>query len=323
MTAATEPLGGADAEARAVTDARARRQRPLTVRERAWSLGRASALLTTAGLLPLVADPASHPPADVVAVLILAFAVVWRSEFETGTGVVVPSTLALCPMLVLLPPAWVPAAAAAGGLLADVSTDQRTRRMLGTLACMWSVVPASLFLLVVDPGIGWNDAPWYALALVIWAGADATAMIVHQRYVIGNRQVRPSTVVAMYRVDLPLGLVAFLGAMESERFRYAFLLPFGLLLLFRQLTNERNQRIDHAAELSRAYQGTAILLGSVIDADDSYTGVHSRGVVDVVLAVADELGLPEAERRRAEFTALLHDVGKIRVPKEILRKPGR
>src|SRR3954447_8433689 len=65
-----------------------------------------------------------------------------------------------------------------------------------------------------------------------------------------------------------------------------------------------------------------MLLGDVIEADDAYTGSHSRDVVDLVLAVADNLGLDPAERRRAEFAALLHDVGKVKVPAEIINKPG-
>jgi HD-GYP domain-containing protein (c-di-GMP phosphodiesterase class II) len=61
----------------------------------------------------------------------------------------------------------------------------------------------------------------------------------------------------------------------------------------------------------------------VIEADDSYTGVHSRHVVDLTLAVARRFGLGSRELRDAEFVALLHDVGKVRVPKEIINKPGR
>ena len=40
------------------------------------------------------------------------------------------------------------------------------------------------------------------------------------------------------------------------------------------------------------------------------------------MAVADELGLDARERRAVEFVALLHDVGKVRIPKEIINKPG-
>src|SRR5262249_56859877 len=64
------------------------------------------------------------------------------------------------------------------------------------------------------------------------------------------------------------------------------------------------------------------LLGDVVEADDAYTGSHSRDVVSLVLAVCDKLELNARERRDAEFVALLHDVGKIKVPSEIINKPG-
>jgi HD-GYP domain-containing protein (c-di-GMP phosphodiesterase class II) len=95
-----------------------------------------------------------------------------------------------------------------------------------------------------------------------------------------------------------------------------------LVMLLRYFSRERQQRIDQTLELSDAYRGTAFLLGDVVEADDAYTGTHSRHVVDLVLGVADELALSPLERRDAEFTALLHDVGKIRVPSEIINKPG-
>jgi putative nucleotidyltransferase with HDIG domain len=60
----------------------------------------------------------------------------------------------------------------------------------------------------------------------------------------------------------------------------------------------------------------------VLEADDEYTGMHSRSVVSLSVEVADEMGLDSSERRNVEFGALLHDVGKIAVPKEIINKPG-
>jgi HD-GYP domain-containing protein (c-di-GMP phosphodiesterase class II) len=95
-----------------------------------------------------------------------------------------------------------------------------------------------------------------------------------------------------------------------------------LVALLRNFSRERKQRIDNALELSDAYRGTAFLLGDVVEADDAYTGSHSRHVVDLVLSVADELELSTADRRDAEFVALLHDVGKIRIPGAIINKPG-
>jgi HD-GYP domain-containing protein (c-di-GMP phosphodiesterase class II) len=75
-------------------------------------------------------------------------------------------------------------------------------------------------------------------------------------------------------------------------------------------------------ELKDAYQGTSYLLGDMIEADDAYTGEHSRDVVELVLGVAEHLGLESDALRMAEFTALLHDVGKVRIPTEVINKPG-
>jgi HD-GYP domain-containing protein (c-di-GMP phosphodiesterase class II) len=103
---------------------------------------------------------------------------------------------------------------------------------------------------------------------------------------------------------------------------YGFALAVPLVGLLSFFARERLVRIDHALELSSAYRGTALLLGDVVEADDSYTGSHSRHVVDLVLATCDRLGVSPGERRDAEFVALLHDVGKIRIPSEIINKPG-
>ena len=95
-----------------------------------------------------------------------------------------------------------------------------------------------------------------------------------------------------------------------------------LIALLGVFARERRVRIDHELELRDAYRGTAFLLGDVVEADDAYTGIHSREVVELTLRVGDVLGLSARERRDAEIAALLHDVGKVRVPKSIINKPG-
>jgi HD-GYP domain-containing protein (c-di-GMP phosphodiesterase class II) len=65
-----------------------------------------------------------------------------------------------------------------------------------------------------------------------------------------------------------------------------------------------------------------MLLSDVLEFEDEYTAQHSRSVVDLVNAVADELGVALDERQELEFAAMLHDVGKISIPKEILHKPA-
>jgi putative nucleotidyltransferase with HDIG domain len=61
----------------------------------------------------------------------------------------------------------------------------------------------------------------------------------------------------------------------------------------------------------------------VIGEDDEYTGEHTQGVVQLALRVGDELRVDSETRRAVEFGALLHDVGKIAIPKSIINKPGK
>jgi putative nucleotidyltransferase with HDIG domain len=62
-------------------------------------------------------------------------------------------------------------------------------------------------------------------------------------------------------------------------------------------------------------------LATAIDARDPYTRGHSEDVTRIVVHVARELGWEGADLEMLEFAALLHDVGKIAVPDNILRKP--
>ena len=101
------------------------------------------------------------------------------------------------------------------------------------------------------------------------------------------------------------------------------LAPLPLLALLAVLAGERRHRIEGLLELNDAYRGTALVLGDVIESDDGYTGEHSKGVLRLALAVAETLGLDAGQRRNLEFGALLHDVGKIAIPKEIINKPGK
>ena len=126
----------------------------------------------------------------------------------------------------------------------------------------------------------------------------------------------------VYLIDAglaPIGLAVAFAATESSN---AVVLALPLVALLTFFSHERRGRIDSELELRDAYRGTAFLLGDVVEADDAYTGLHSRQVVDLTLSVVDELGLSPRDRRDAEFAALLHDVGKVRIANEIINKPG-
>ena len=117
----------------------------------------------------------------------------------------------------------------------------------------------------------------------------------------------------------PVGLAVALSAATGGQ---AVLLVTPLIALLAMFSRHRSVAIDRALELSHAYRGTAFLLGDVVEADDSYTGAHCRDVVELTVAVAERLGVDARGLRDAELVALLHDVGKVRIPKPLINKPG-
>ncbi len=82
---------------------------------------------------------------------------------------------------------------------------------------------------------------------------------------------------------------------------------------FRQLrTNERSR-----------FKATIEALSTALTARDGYTGSHSHETLELVRAVCDELNLSEHEVEYVCDVALLHDIGKIGIPNEVLHAPGK
>ena len=127
----------------------------------------------------------------------------------------------------------------------------------------------------------------------------------------------------VYLIDAALAPLGLLVAIAGAHQRWAVLLIAPLFAILRIFSRERRARLEQLIELGDAYRGTALVLGDVVEADDAYTGEHCRGVVRLALEVAAALGLDAQRARNVEFGALLHDVGKIAVPKEIVNKPGK
>jgi putative nucleotidyltransferase with HDIG domain len=76
------------------------------------------------------------------------------------------------------------------------------------------------------------------------------------------------------------------------------------------------------AQTEAAYTGAIRALAAALDARDPYTAGHSERVSVVSVAIARQLGLPDDTVEIVRLGALLHDIGKIGVPDEVLRKPG-
>ena len=66
----------------------------------------------------------------------------------------------------------------------------------------------------------------------------------------------------------------------------------------------------------------AASLAKAVDLRDTYTGSHSARVADLAARVAARLGLDQEQIELARLAGSLHDLGKLAIPEEILRKPG-
>lgn len=81
----------------------------------------------------------------------------------------------------------------------------------------------------------------------------------------------------------------------------------------------RCQLVD---ELEGAFLTTLGVLADAVELQDAYTADHANEVADLAVAVGKRMGIADPELDRLRYGALLHDVGKIGVPGELLRKAG-
>ena len=77
-----------------------------------------------------------------------------------------------------------------------------------------------------------------------------------------------------------------------------------------------------AEEARRGPMEAVEALAVALTERDRYTGEHSEAVIEMSASVARNLGLRDAEVDRIRSAALLHDIGKVAIPDEILNKPG-
>ncbi|MFH1436092.1 MAG: HD domain-containing phosphohydrolase [Pseudomonadota bacterium] len=83
------------------------------------------------------------------------------------------------------------------------------------------------------------------------------------------------------------------------------------------------ERRQSEARLRKAMEGTIETIARVVEVRDPYTAGHQRRVADLARAIAGEMDLSKERVEGLFFAGLIHDLGKISVPSEILSKPGR
>ena len=122
---------------------------------------------------------------------------------------------------------------------------------------------------------------------------------------------RVKGIVATYIALAPIG---FIMAMV-----YVSIGIWGIILFFFPLILARRS-FELYTKMRKVYLDTIRALAAAIDAKDPYTKGHSERVAEMSVGLAQELNLPGRDIENIEYTALLHDIGKIGIDDRILGK---
>ena len=179
-----------------------------------------------------------------------------------------------------------------------------------------SLAPAALLALLLR-GAGDHLSPG-ALAVAALASVGAALLV---------------ALLVARRVTEPLRALVR-GALDIARGRFGREVPVrardevgDLAYTFNHMSRElasydgENRRL--IAALERGYLDTIRALASAIDAKDPYTRGHSERVAALSVEIGRELGLDEQALLALRYAGILHDIGKIGVPEQVLRKPDR
>lgn len=151
--------------------------------------------------------------------------------------------------------------------------------------------------------------------------AAAAEIVRQQRQVhVATLQGQPLIAGPLHRLDNQVDAVLVLRPPGAEPYSSGDMMMLESLLTFggQIISNtELHERLRQMSlEVTRA-------MVAAIDKKDHYTSGHSERVGFLTRLTAEELGVPPAEVQIMEWAGLLHDVGKIGIPEEILCKPGK
>ena len=199
-----------------------------------------------------------------------------------------------------------------------IALFERTRKQLVMVAMKGGQATDALHLAL--PSCHLNDTPFATLL-------DGTDEILQMREWEGGQHpcwpgvtTGNMAVVPVHLQTVPMGIMCLMdcdgGGYLSEQVRYM------LRLLMTQLDTLLDNRAVHAA-LAGSMKETLVALVRSLEARDRYTKNHSSRVSELSVRFATDLKLGEDSIDLIRLGGLLHDIGKVGIPDEVLLKPGR
>ena len=96
----------------------------------------------------------------------------------------------------------------------------------------------------------------------------------------------------------------------------------GMIRDISELVSSRKQIEKTLNDLRKALGGTIEAMALTVETRDPYTAGHQRRVANLARSIASEMGVSKAQIQGVRMAGVIHDIGKISVPGEILSKPG-
>jgi len=148
--------------------------------------------------------------------------------------------------------------------------------------------------------------PWRANAARLGYGSVLAAPLVADSGVIGALSIHAEGADAF-----DAGEIALLSELAAD-------MAFGIVTLRTRGAHEQS-----AERLQRSMEATVQVIASTVEMRDPHTAGHQRRVAELATAIARELSLTEDQVHAVHLAGVVHDLGKVHIPAEILSKPGK
>jgi HD superfamily phosphodiesterase len=210
----------------------------------------------------------------------------------------------------------------AGGLFLP-SLHRRTWAWIPFNAANWACSVGGAVLVYASlRGLANRSLPTSLIALVLAAVTFVAVnwvLLVLSYLVERHRAPREvfAELVAQLLGDIPFALVGFLvGRLYISYGPAILILVFAPILIAREM-------FASSVRVKESHEETVHMLIRALEAKDRYTAGHAERVANYARYMGESLNFMPSRMERLRFAALMHDIGKLVVPNQLLNKPGR
>jgi len=144
---------------------------------------------------------------------------------------------------------------------------------------------------------------------------------------LNEAQIRSLVLLPMFRKESICGIAGFINPWKGQAWNID---NINVLRTFRNIVLEALKRQDledqlqtRMSSIKSVLEGTVMAIGQIIEIRDPYTAGHQKRVAKLATAIARHLYLSDFQVLGIFYASLVHDIGKINIPAEVLTKPGK